>query len=83
MDDQLISLYLNLIDFKFGKVLTFKGELVDVQFKYNDMLFIEIKDVLTQYEFLKNDEEKGIYYDLLKDYIENIYLGKENLQIEN
>jgi hypothetical protein len=81
MDDKLVSLYQNLTGFKYGKVLIFKGELVDVQAKYNDndLSFIEIKDILTKYEFLKDDKEKGLEYDLLKDYIENIYYGKENL----
>lgn len=83
LDDRLLSLYQSLIDFQYGKVLVFKGELVDVQAKYNDLSFIEIKDILIKYEFLKDDKEKGIYYDIIKDYIENIYLEKKGLEIEN
>lgn len=77
LDDKLISLYLDLISFKYGKVITFKGELADVvEFKCKDLDFTEVKDILDKYKFLKDDEEKGSSYELIKEYIEKIYLSR-------
>jgi hypothetical protein len=39
LDDKLVSLYLDLISFRYGKVITFKGELIDVEFKYKNLDF--------------------------------------------
>lgn len=83
LDDKLISLYQNITDFKYGKILIFKGELEDVQYRYaNDLAFLEVKDILAKYEFLKEDN-KRIDYELLESYIEKIYFRKETLKVEN
>lgn len=84
LDDKLISLYQNLTDFKYGKLLVFKGELQDAQFqpKYTDLSFLTVKGILSKYEFLKEDN-KGIDYEILEDYINKIYFGKEDLKVEN
>jgi hypothetical protein len=76
LDDKLVSLYLDLINFRYGKVITFKGELVDVEFKCKNLDFTEVKDILDKYKFLKDDEEKGSSYELIKEYIEKIYLSR-------
>lgn len=83
LDDKLISLYLNLINFKLGKVLTFKGELVDVEFKNQDLCFVGVKDILHKYKFLKDNEEKCHDFNLIKDYIEKIYFEQGDLKIED
>lgn len=84
MDDKLISLYQNLTNFKYGKLLVFKGDLQDAQFqpKYTDLSFLTVKGILSKYEFLKEDN-KGIDYEILEDYINEIYFEKEDLKIEN
>ncbi len=85
LDDQLITLYQNLINFNYGKLLIFKGELQDVQFqtKHTDLSLLTVKEILSKYEFLKEDINKGIDYELLEDYIEKIYFEKEKIKIEN
>lgn len=86
LDDKLISLYQNLIDFKYGKVLIFKGELEDAQFqaKYTDLSFLNLKGILEKYEYLKKDEKnKCIDYEILESYIYNIYLDKEDSKVES
>lgn len=83
LDDKLISLYQNITEFKYGKLLIFKGEIEDVQFKYTDDLsLLTVKEILSKYEFLKEDKNKGIDYELLEAYIEKIYF-EEKIKIEN